>query len=295
MNLRQIEVFRALMLNGTVVAAAEFLNVSQPGVSRLIHHLEDRTGVRLFSRLKGRLEPTREALLLYEEVERVYQGVERVRAFLSRLNKTPAGHVRIASAQTFAHTLMLDRLAHVRASLPDVRLTLDTAPFSEMMSALIGGKFDFGVAITDRPQANLLHRRIGALKFVLAVPKGHALARRRSVAAADLRGQSFITYKHHSPIIDVLNRHGMGPMLEEGTIEVGSSLIAGGAVERGLGIALIDAETARHERFRNVATVEVKPAIEIPVLVYYRREALESSITSRVLDALCADPATAAR
>jgi hypothetical protein len=35
MNIRQIEVFRALMLNGTVSAAAQFLSVSQPGVSRL--------------------------------------------------------------------------------------------------------------------------------------------------------------------------------------------------------------------------------------------------------------------
>ncbi len=289
MNLRQIEVFRALMLNGTVSAAAQFLNVSQPGVSRLIHNLEDRTGVRLFSRVKGRLEPTREALMLYEEVERAYLGVERVRGFLARLSKAQAGLVRIAAAHALAHNLVLDRLAAIRRSRPDVQLAIDFAPFNEMMSALLGGKFDFGVAITERPQPNLQHKQAAMLQFVLAVPKGHKLARRKSVMPDDLRGQPMITYKRDSPIFGVLARHGMGPALDSGTIEVGSSLIACAAVERGFGLALVDAQTVLHERFRNIAVVPVHEPIEIAVLVYFKRETLDSSIAAKVLDALCTE------
>jgi DNA-binding transcriptional LysR family regulator len=195
MNVRQIEVFRALMLNGTVSAAARFLNVSQPGVSRLVHNLEDRSGVRLFSRVKGRLEPTREALMLYEEVGRAWQGVERVRSFLARLAKAQAGLVRIAAAHALAHTLVLDRLAGIRRSHPDVHLAIDFAPFNEMIAALLGGKFDLGVTIAERTQPNLQHRRAAVLKVVLAVPKGHRLARRRSITPDDLVGQPMITYK----------------------------------------------------------------------------------------------------
>lgn len=287
MNLRQIEVFRALMLNGTVSAAAQFLNVSQPGVSRLIHNLEDRSGVRLFSRVKGRLEPTREALMLHEEVERAYLGVERVRNFLTQLSKAQAGIVRIAAAHALAHTLVLDRLAGVRRSRPDVQLAIDFAPFNEMIGALLGGKFDFGVAITERSQPNLQHRRVAVLQFVLAVPRGHRLARRKSVTPDDLRGEPMITYKRDSPIFGVLARHGMGPALDAGTIEVGSSLIACAAVERGLGLALVDAQTVAHERFRNIATVPIRQPIEIAVLAYFKPETLDSSIAARVLDALC--------
>ena len=287
MNIRQIEVLRALMLNGTVSAAARFLNVSQPGVSRLVHNLEDKSGVRLFSRVKGRLEPTREALMLYEEVQRAYLGVERVRSFLARLAKAQAGLVRIAAAHALAHTLVLDRLAGLRRSHPDVQLAIDFAPFNEMISALLGGKFDFGVSITERAQANLQHRRAAMLQFVLAVPRGHRLARRKSITPDDLAGQPMITYKRDSPIFAVLARHGMGPALDAGTVEVGSSLIACAAVERGLGLALVDAQTVEHERFRNVALVPIHQTIEIAVLVYFKRETLDSPIAARVLDALC--------
>lgn len=287
MNIRQIEVFRALMLNRTVSAAAQFLNVSQPGVSRLIHNLEDRTGVRLFSRVKGRLEPTREALMLYDEVERAYQGVERVRGYLARLAKTQAGVVRIAAAHALAHTLVVDRLADIRRDSPDVHLAIDFAPFNEMMSALLGGKFDFGVAITERAQPNLQHRRAAVMQFVLVVPRGHKLAHRKSITPDDLVGQQMITYKRDSPIFSALARHGMGPALDAATVEVGSSLIACAAVERGLGLAFVDSQTVRHERFRNIVTVPIHQPIEIAVLVYFKRETLDSSIARRVLDALC--------
>lgn len=287
MNIRQIEVFRALMLNRTVSAAAQFLGVSQPGVSRLIHNLEDRSGVRLFSRVKGRLEPTREALMLHDEVDRAWLGVERVRGYLARLAKAQAGLVRISAAHALAHTLVLDRLAGIRRSHPDLQLAIDFAPFNEMIAALLGGKFDFGVAITERTQPNLQHRRAAVLQFVLAVPKGHKLARRKSITPDDLVGQPMITYKRDSPIFGVLARHGMGSALDAGTVEVGSSLIACAAVERGLGLALVDAQTVRHERFRNIAVVPVREPIEIAVQVFFRRQTLDSMIAVRVLDALC--------
>ena len=68
MNLRQIEVFRATMLTGSTADAARLLHVSQPGISRMIGHIELQLGLRLFERGKGRIKPTPEAHALYAEV-----------------------------------------------------------------------------------------------------------------------------------------------------------------------------------------------------------------------------------
>src|SRR5471032_3000145 len=78
LNLRQIEVFRAIMLSGSISGASKLLYVSQPAVSRLISYTEQRLGLMLFQRIKGRLYPTPEARRLFTEVNVVYQGVQRV-------------------------------------------------------------------------------------------------------------------------------------------------------------------------------------------------------------------------
>ena len=67
LKIRQIEAFRAVMLRRTVTSAAESLHVSQPAVSRLLADLESRVGFVLFERQQGRLVPTAEARVLFEE------------------------------------------------------------------------------------------------------------------------------------------------------------------------------------------------------------------------------------
>lgn len=78
LNLRQIEVFRAIMMAGSISGAGRMLHVSQPAVSRVLALTESRLGYRLFERVKSRLSPTAEARRLYAEVEQVYGGIQRV-------------------------------------------------------------------------------------------------------------------------------------------------------------------------------------------------------------------------
>lgn len=70
MNLRQLEVFYAIMQAGTVSGAARLLHVSQPNVTRVLAHTEQQLGFALFERVKGRLVPTQEAKALLPEAEK---------------------------------------------------------------------------------------------------------------------------------------------------------------------------------------------------------------------------------
>jgi DNA-binding transcriptional LysR family regulator len=76
MNARQLEVFRAVMRNRSLTAAAEALHVSQPAVSKLLRHFETQIGYKLFERLGGRLVPTAEAQLLYRDADRIFREIE---------------------------------------------------------------------------------------------------------------------------------------------------------------------------------------------------------------------------
>ena len=65
MNLRQIEIFRAIRSTGSISAAARQLSISQPALSKALKHAEAQLTFKLFDRVKQRLIPTFEAEALF--------------------------------------------------------------------------------------------------------------------------------------------------------------------------------------------------------------------------------------
>src|SRR5689334_4895291 len=95
LNLRQIEAFRAVIETGTVSRAAERLSISQPAVTKLIQNLEHGTGLQLFQRTPGRVSPTTEAMLLFDEVERIFKGLSGLQNFVGEIRTLHHGHLRV--------------------------------------------------------------------------------------------------------------------------------------------------------------------------------------------------------
>src|SRR3546814_16410960 len=78
MNLRHMEIFRAIYHAKSVSGAARILGISQPSVSRMLHYLEYRLGYKLFRLRKGRIVPTHEAEQMISEIDGVFEAVGRV-------------------------------------------------------------------------------------------------------------------------------------------------------------------------------------------------------------------------
>ena len=75
LTLRQIEVIYAIMVTGTVGGAARLLNVSSPGINRVMQQAESMLGLKLFGRKGGRYTPTREASGTFSQINGVYDKV----------------------------------------------------------------------------------------------------------------------------------------------------------------------------------------------------------------------------
>ena len=78
LRFRQLQAFHAIIEAGTVTGAAETLGISQPGISNLLGELERQTKLKLFDRSKGRLVPTPEAVVLFQEIDTVVRGLDHV-------------------------------------------------------------------------------------------------------------------------------------------------------------------------------------------------------------------------
>ena len=87
MTLRQVEVIRAVMVTGTIGGAARLLNVSAPGISRLVKYTEKSLGVRFFQRQNGRYFPTAEARNIFEQINGVYEKMDDLTEIISKIGR----------------------------------------------------------------------------------------------------------------------------------------------------------------------------------------------------------------
>jgi DNA-binding transcriptional LysR family regulator len=253
LNLRQIEVFRAIMLSGSISGASKLLFVSQPAVSRLISYTEQRLGLQLFERVKGRLYPTPEAHRLYEEVGAVYQSVQRVNEVAEHLVENRIGKLRVACSPSLGQSLLPRAIGIFSRRYPDVRIVLQTLLPSIMLQALLTRQVELGVLYLPLAHPSLTARPIRQNPIVAVVPSTHHLASRKKIFLDDLDGEPLIGYSGDVPLNQVIREiFGSEDALPTPKIEVQQAHVACAMVHAGLGIALVDEITTCGPVWSNV-------------------------------------------
>src|SRR5690606_12771990 len=97
MNIRQINVFLTVLRVRSATSAAALCGVSQPAVSQTIKQMEAELGLKLFTRLNGRLTPTPEAECVAHEMSEVMASYERMRSTVDGIRADGQGQLRIAT------------------------------------------------------------------------------------------------------------------------------------------------------------------------------------------------------
>lgn len=288
LNLRQIEVFRAIMLTGSISGAAKLLNVSQPAVSRLIAYTESRVGLILFERIKGRLYPTPEARRLFIEVDVVYQGVQRVNEVASDLVEKRSGTLRLAVSPSLGQTLLPMAVAKFRDRFPDVKIHLQTLVSPHLAQALLTQQAEVGVAtIFKLDHPNLEVRPIYEDRLVAVLPATHPLADHKELHVRDLVNLNLIGYDVDSPfgqlIEQMFQSEGLEPRL---SVEVRLTHIACAMVQAGAGVAIVDELAVIGRVWPDVVVRPILPATVMPVnLLHLRFEPL-SRLAQDFIDTL---------
>ena len=141
MRLRHIEIFQAIRQTGSVSAAAQLLHVSQPAVTKVLQHAELQLGFPLFLRVRGKLQPTPEALALESEVEKVTESLQGVRRLAKSLRRAPGQSVRVGAIPALALSLLPPAILEWKRDYPDIaeRARSVRSPFERgRVEALLG-------------------------------------------------------------------------------------------------------------------------------------------------------------
>lgn len=262
MKFRQLEAFRALMLWHTVTRAAESLHVTQPAVTRLISDLEESVGFTLFSRVRGRLNPTTEAEALFEEVERSLLGLEQISRAADEIRSHQRGMLRVAAAPALALSFMPRAIALFISQHSGIRVALDNYPSRTVVDLVMEERCDVGFVTMSLKNFSTHGQLLLATRMVCALPEGHHLSSRKVITPTDLAGERFVSYPHaiESRLqIDAL----FASFGVERNLQVETQVTAGvcALVAAGLGVALVDPITALEYGERGVRFLRFEPAM----------------------------------
>ncbi|MCB2100274.1 MAG: LysR family transcriptional regulator [Rhodobacterales bacterium] len=241
LTLRQIEVIRAIMVAGTVNGAAELLNVSAPGISRIMKHAESQLGIRLFARRHGRFIPTREARTVFGQLNEVFDKVEGLQFAIDQLKQGVSATFSFASVPSISQFILPRAVKRLRGRFPDLRMDINILKIEEAIDYLLLKRGEV-VAMTskiDHPGLQCQALAMGRLVSIL--PEGHPLAERETVSIDDLADHPLVGIDGNDPygriIASAFETHGHPFNL---SIQARFAQTVLALVRHGLGVAIID-------------------------------------------------------
>ncbi|WP_454725823.1 MULTISPECIES: LysR substrate-binding domain-containing protein [Cupriavidus] len=246
-KLRQMEVFRAVMLTGSMNGAASLLCISQPAVSRLIAYTEQSLGLRLFERVKGKLRPTAEAQLLFQEVGSLYEEALRIDEFARDLATNPQGVLKICSSPSLALNFLPPIMAAFLDAHPQVRLTMRTTLLADMALELLGRKAELAVSVLPIEHPNLVVEPFAQGRMVCILPEGHALAAAPVLTLAEVAAHPLVLYARQIPFGQLMAAAFAQAGVEwRARADIERAEIACALVRAGVGLAIIDEFSVGH-------------------------------------------------
>lgn len=241
LTLRQIEVVRAVLIAGTIQGAANLLNVSAPGISRLVKHTEDGLGIRLFERRAGVFVPAPEAHAIFAMLQQVHRQTENLNAAVGSLRKGQGFTLSFASAPSIANFIGARVIRGLRQRFPDLDVDLNILKIEETLDYLLLEQGE--VVIMSSPLDNPALQNIPLCegRIVAIMPEGHPLTPKPAVSIHDLVRFPFIGVDPDDPYGRQLAR----PFADAGLPvrhamrgRFAQTLVS--LVRHGLGVALID-------------------------------------------------------
>ncbi|MES0041892.1 LysR substrate-binding domain-containing protein [Mesorhizobium sp. M0091] len=287
MNLRQIEVFHALMTNGTTTRAAEVLRISQPAVSKAVQELERTVGFALFNRAKGRMSPTAEGRLFFREVETSFSGLIHLKSAAARIRDFGSGEIRVASLSALSTNVMPKVMRSFQKRHPQVAITFQARMSSSVKELVASGQFDVGVAADEIDLAGVIARPYASYQVAIALPPGHRLQGRAVIYPRDLHDENFValapedTTRREAEAI--FAKHGVKPKI---VLETPYSTTIAAMVEAGLGCGMVNPITADPFLGRGMMIVPFEPAIHFRTLLLLPPQREPSTIVADFIEEL---------
>ncbi len=281
-SIREMELIGAILTHGTMAKAAQKMNISQPAISRMVKHAEQRTGLQLFERRGSKLIPTRDLAALSGEFERVFASIDRVQNLTWALGAGLARPLYISTMAVLAETLLTPAIADLRVAHPRTPLAVKLNHRHGVEEDVIREETDLGLVHGVFHHDSIMAIRLCSARVVCLMHREHPLANRDGIGPKDLANENIISMGRLSPlsqqVVDAFESAGVERRI---AIQIADSGIAAHFCAHGLGLALLDPFF--------VGTVPLESLVVRPFLPTVKTECFAIFSNRRVLPELETD------
>ena len=213
------------------------LGYSQSAVSQIVKSLEEELGTKLITRSRGRFELTadgKEYFPYFEAIKNAEDALIRRRLEITGMEDAT---IRVASFTSVSRELLPELMKNFKETHPGVNFVIKQGEYNSIRGYIEQGEVDFGFISTHFSEG-LESSHLYDDELAAVLPKGHPLAKKKTLRMKDLTNDPFILFdegRDYNTVLEAFREKGLEPKTEYDIYDDYSIL---GMVRRGFGISI---------------------------------------------------------
>ena len=261
LSLYSLQLFVAVVEEGTIAAAAERENIAASALSKRISELERQMGTPLLLRMARGVEPTAAGQMLVRGARGLLHQADNVAAEVQHFATGQSGHVRVAANLSSLTQFLAQDISSFGGVHPRIRIDLEERVSSVVTRMVLDNMADIGVFTDSDDEPQLLVYPYRQDSMVLVAPRAHPLARRKAVAFIDTLEHEHVGMHRGSAANTVLQRaadQAQRPLRMRFFVTSYDAMIS--MVKAGLGIGLMPRNAIALYEASELAVIELTDA-----------------------------------
>lgn len=208
MNIQKYMSFVKTVEYGSFTKAAQKLNYSQSGVSRMIGDLEKEWKIVLLERGKSGINLTSDGLKLLPYAKSLVDEYEKLQMQVDELNGLQSGLIRIGTFSSVATHWLPKIIKRFKEDYPNIDYELLLGDYSEIEEWVSDGTVDFGfLRLPTKPE--LETRFLAEDPLVAVIPENHPLAEAEKFPMSAFKNEPFIMLERgtDSDVADIFEKN----------------------------------------------------------------------------------------
>ncbi|HHJ17538.1 MAG TPA: LysR family transcriptional regulator [Gammaproteobacteria bacterium] len=286
---RRLQVFHTVARLLSFTKAAETLHMTQPAVTFQVRQLEEQFNTRLFDRTHNRISLTEAGKRVYEYAQRIFELYSEMDNAVREMTGDISGVLMLGASTTIAEYMLPALLGDFKMKYPDVNVQLKVSNSDGIVHMVENNVIDLGVVESPVMNKNLVVEVCRHDQLVAVVSPGHPLSDLKSVGIARLLEYPYICREEGSGTREVIAEYMHGQDISDSHIhlgmELGSPESIKGAVEAGMGVAIISLATVQKElKLGTLVQLPLDPVLERPFSFVHQKQKFRHRAMDELLE-----------